>query len=348
MNKNELYNLLSGKKSLSKEEINSSMKDNSNFDTSNLDNFEREAIEGWKSSGANQVDTSRVSDKLGFNASRLNLILATLISVILITVLIWPNLNKEIEKAKNEIKPTYIEKTDLFISEKFDTLFEQPKTIAIEINSLKSTQGTKPVVNKTVEETTPVYQIDELPIKPLGNKKEPIKLDTRKKVKEIYFHTFKLVDYRTIRSKPTISTKQLDLTGTAANLENQNNNENEIEWTTVEIPYIDYINKTMYYMDKGSLKNALSRFEIILEKYPDDINALFYSGFALYNLEEYKNAQKSFELALQNPLSNFDEETMWYLALCYEKGGDTNKSQILFQSIAKSNSYYSAEASKKL
>lgn len=352
MDKKELYNLLSEKKSLSKEEINSSLKDNNIVDKTELDNFDQEALEGWLESGKDHIDTSRVLKKLGFNGSKLNLVLAGVISVLVLIVLFWPMMNSKtsLPKKQSQEKIKYVEQTDIYIAEKFDTLIEEPTKTTKEIKSLKRTQKANPIVETTIEDKKPIFIIDELPFKPLETKpnRQSIKVESRKKIKEIYFHTFKLVDYRILRSKPTVSTQQMDLTGTAASMEEKETKEDEVKWRTVDVPYIDYINKTMYFMDKGSLKNALARFDVILSSYPDDINALFYAGFALYNLNEFKSAQIRFEEALKNTISNFDEEALWYLTLSYEKNGDTEKAQQLLKTISKSESYYAKQALEKL
>lgn len=352
MNKGELYNLISAKKTLSKEDINSSLEDKSKIDPSEFDEFDQEALEGWSESGLHRAEMSNVSRKLGFSGSKLNLILAGVVTIILIVVIFWPfsDSKSAADKQISEKKPKLIEQTDIYIAEKFDTLIEAQKETNIEITALKKTQRAQPKIEKTIEDKMPVFVVDELPMKTLNvnTKNESIKLETRKKIKEIYFHTFKLVDYRTIRSKPTISTQQMDLSGTAANIEKRENEVEGVEWRTVEVPYIDYINKTMYFMDKGRLKNALARFDLILSTYPDDINAQFYAGFALFNLNEFEKAKNRFEQVLQSGISNFDEEAMWYLGLSFEKMGQTRKASDIFIIIADSDSFYAGMAKKKL
>ena len=352
MNKGELHNLLSGKKSLSKAEMDLARKNSSSLDISKLDDFEREALEGWTESGTGNINMSRVSKKLGFSGSELNLFLVGIIAILLITIVCWPfeNSKNNTEAATEKKKPRLIEQTDIYIAEKFDTLIEEQKATRAEIQALKKTQKAQPKIEITVEDSKPIFFIDELPTKPIieNPKNIAVKLETKKKIKEIYFHTFKLVDYRTIRNKPSISTQQLNLTGTAANIEKQDAKSEEVQWRTIDVPYIDYINKSMQYMDKGSLKNALARFDVILTSYPDDINAQFYAGFALYNLNEFEKATHKFFDVLQNGISNFDEEAMWYLALSYEKAGQSNKANEVFKTIAASESFYAGMAKNKL
>ena len=156
------------------------------------------------------------------------------------------------------------------------------------------------------------------------------------------------MDYRVLRNKPTVGTEQLDLTGTPANMEDTNSLEEEPLVRKVDIPYYDYIDKTMYLLNKGNLKKALNRFDVILKTYDDDINALFYSGFVFYNLGEYEEATGFFNKALRSDIANFDDEAYWYLGLCFEKLKKMDKAREIFQTISTSTSFYSKEALKKL
>ncbi len=352
MNKGELYNFISGKKTLSKEDINSSLEGKSKIDASELDDFDKDALEGWTESGLKEARMSNVSKKLGFSGSNLNLVLAGIISIVILVVLFWPLINPAptVKSTQTSVEKQFIEETDIFIAEKFDTLTEEKEITAIEIVALRKTQKAQPKILTTSIDKTPVFDIEVLPIKQLETKPvvEQVKISSRKKIKEVYFHTFKLIDYRLLRSKPTVETRQMNLTGTSANLDSTNQKPNEVVWQTIDVPYIDYLEKTMYYFDKGNLKKVLARFDIILDTYPGDINALFYSGFAFYNLNEFDKAQNRFEQVLKSNISNFDEEAMWYLGLSFEKLGQTKIAKEIFKTISESGSFYSEMAKKKL
>jgi Tfp pilus assembly protein PilF len=140
----------------------------------------------------------------------------------------------------------------------------------------------------------------------------------------------------------------LDIIGTSANLDSANQFNDDLVWQKIDIPYIGYLEKTMFYMNQRNMKKALARFDVILETYSDDINALFYSGFAFYNLNEFEKSKNKFEEALQSKISNFDEEAIWHLAFSYEKSGETSKAKDLFKTIASSESFYAEMARKKL
>ena len=119
-------------------------------------------------------------------------------------------------------------------------------------------------------------------------------------------------------------------------------------WRVTEIPYIEYLEKTMSLFSKGNYKKALSRFEIILESYPKDINANFYGGLCYFNLGEFEKAIQTFETSFESEFSNFNEESEWYLAKSYSANGQEDKASSLFKKINKNGGYYSKQALKYL
>jgi tetratricopeptide (TPR) repeat protein len=167
--------------------------------------------------------------------------------------------------------------------------------------------------------------------------------------KEIYLHDLKLLDYRAYRSRPSVTTKQMVLTGTPANVGDAAiNGDEEPEWKDVEIPYIDYLEKTMELFAKGYNKKALSRFQTILEAYPDDVNAGFYAGICYYNLKEYDQAERSLRICINSKYSNFYEEAEWYLAKNLLAQGNRDKGVELLRAISNAKGYYAKQADAEL
>lgn len=192
-----------------------------------------------------------------------------------------------------------------------------------------------------------------LPVKPLPNfdteNAGSLEIVRNHKVaKEIYLHSMKLVDYRKYREKPQVKTKQLILTGTPANKEDEYSEEEDPVWKDVDVPYMDYIEKSVGIFERGNFKKALSRFQTILETYSDDVNANFYGGICLFNLGEYSKAVVHFEQCLSGSFSNFDEEAQWMMAECYEKSGDSAKAKVIYRAIASGNGFYANQAKDKL
>jgi tetratricopeptide (TPR) repeat protein len=100
----------------------------------------------------------------------------------------------------------------------------------------------------------------------------------------------------------------------------------------------------MNYFKKNKFKEALNRFEVILETYPDDVNALFYSGICLYNLNRFDICEKRL-IQLQNSrFTNFDQEQQWYLLLTYKLMGKKTLFDQMKDQIIKENGFYSKSA----
>ena len=166
--------------------------------------------------------------------------------------------------------------------------------------------------------------------------------------KEIYLHDLKLVDYSNYRSEPQVKTRQMVLSGTPANKEGKESEELDPIWRNVDIPYMEFINKSMRIFGRGNYKKALSRFETVLGTYELDVNANFYAGICLYNLGEYDLAISNFEACLDGPYSNFDEESLWMTALSHEHLGRETMARKLFIEIRDAKGFYASQANAKL
>ena len=114
------------------------------------------------------------------------------------------------------------------------------------------------------------------------------------------------------------------------------------------MPYMDYLEKTIELFAKGQNKKALSRFAIILETYPDDLNANFYAGLCYYNLKEYTSASFSFSKCLDSKFLNFNEEAEWYMAKSFLAAGNVSEGKVILKKIKTDGGYYAKQAEKLL
>ena len=238
-----------------------------------------------------------------------------------------------------------LEASDVVIPEVIENMNQAPAQEQIQpeniINDFKA-------IEEKHQETEARYHVDSLPYLPLPVIGQQQPLTRRIYAKEIYLHDLKLVDYRTYRSKPEVKTRQVVLTGTPANMETAPSEDTEATWKDVDVPYIEYMDKSMRVFGKKNYKKALARFETVIKTYPDDVNASFYAGLCLFNLREYNSAMDHFDSCISGPYSNFDEEAVWMKALCYEHLGETSKAKKIFSIIAGKNGYYTTQAVDKL
>lgn len=306
--------------------------------------FEIDALEGWASTSTG-IDILKKSDKR-FTSSNLFWLPISIITIgIIVFVFLLPK-NKEnstqsdnktdILTKENRIK--VIEKTDVIIPDKIEILKVIPRNKQIQVKTIQYDFKEKIEMNKNSD----IVEIEKLPIKTIEkNSDKNVIVKKQYQAKEIYLNELKLVDYREYRSKPMIESKQLITSGTTANKENTNSNVEDSDWRKIEIPYIQYIDKTSAFLSKEEYKKALTRLESILEVYPNDVNAHFYAGICYFNLKQNSKAIQHFENCLNSEFSNFNEEAEWYLAKSYEQAGDIEKANKIRTDIKSKGGYYS-------
>lgn len=314
------------------------------------DAFDQDALDGWEESGLSTTAMhGRLDKRFGYSNKGLYLIGGTAAVVIVVSLLLLNLSGKETAPATHQVELS-VEHSDAVMPESIDTLEELPKSEQISIVSIKHTQQD---IN-TQPETAPVSTIHELPqvvLEPLKLEESTpeVKVSTQKNAKEIYLHDLKLIDYSQYRSRPVIPTERIVMTGTPADQEEKNNHEAESTTITkVDIPYMDYIDKTMGFVSKGKWKQSLQRLQIVLETYSDDVNAHFYAGLCLYNLQQYEEAKTHFATCLQLSYSNFNEEASWYLAQSFLANGEKTSAKELLTAIRDQKGYYAKQAEKLL
>jgi tetratricopeptide (TPR) repeat protein len=354
MNLNKEHN--SSQSNLSREDIERycNSKDESlkySIEKNTLENdFDTDALEGWSMETEIPLTMKRLDKKFGVR-NKLNFILIPSIAIILIilTIFVFVPKNKVQRKTslsasrKTSIK---VEQTDINTPEKIDVMVELPIRQQISIQTIINDFSEQKEEQPNIINSEP---INDLHISKIEEKKKELTLEKISFLgKEIYFYDLKLIDYRAYRSRPKIITKQMILTGTPANIGENSESVETTEWKDVEIPYIDYLDKTMELFSKGNNKKALSRLLIILNTYPDDINANFYAGLCFYNLKEYKSSFSSFEKCIDSKYINFSEEAEWYMAKSLLADGYKSEGQEILKKIKTIGGYYAKQADKLL
>lgn len=173
-------------------------------------------------------------------------------------------------------------------------------------------------------------QIEQIPARQIEINKQKTQRLALKVGRELVIKNFRVVDYRYYRNDD-----QQFKQGFAENEQGEQN---------LKLPYINLLNKAVNDFSKEDYKLALLNFDIILENYPDDANALFYGAMCLYNLGQFQQAEGRF-LKLQNiPFANFSEEGNWYLLHVYQKTNNKKAFETLKSSIISEDGFYSTRA----
>jgi TolA-binding protein len=361
MSLNRLYSMFGPKRKLGRDDIekygrtrNQRLK-NEIEQHSVSSSFEQDALEGW---GDLAYDTS-VMTKLDqkFNAPKnltwiwvMGTAVVCSITFILINTLFTPNtlyspvINNGAKKYVT-VQQIILEKSDLLISSEIEKMTVRPNQEQIQPLEIKNDYAYRnPELQNEID-----LSIQPLVVLPIADKHTSHTLIVpHKHAKEIYLNDFKIVDYRLYRSKPTVKTKQLILTGTPASNEDKTMSNEEYIWKDVDAPYIDYINKSVRVFGKGNYKKALMRFETIIKTYPHDVNANFYGGLCLYNLGAFQQSITLFNQCLDGSYSNFDEEALWMKAMSLIDSGQEKKAKPIFKQIEHAEGFYSDQARTEL
>ncbi len=319
-----------------------------------LDDFDLDALDGWKNSGVSFTKMKQMDQKMKFPkpASIAPYIIG--LSVLIIGTAAFLFLNEDSVESKTSNKPfmVKVENTDLRIPEGIDTLEVIPQKDQITVNEVKNSQNEiKNLPAETKKEEIIEIPFPETVLEPLPMviEQKTVTVSKQKLAKEIYIQDLKAIDYSQYRTKPTVQIEQIILTGIPANEENKETvAQEEPQIKRIDVPYIDYLEKSLNYTNRGRWKLALSRFNEIIKTYPDDVNARFYAGWCYYNLGQYNEACLNFSACLQLEFSNFNEEAEWYLAESRLANGEKALSKELFQKIKNQKGFYSKQAEKVL
>jgi TolA-binding protein len=114
------------------------------------------------------------------------------------------------------------------------------------------------------------------------------------------------------------------------------------------IPYIEYVTTCISAFDNGKYQVAIDRFGIILDQYPDDVNAQFYSAMSHYHLKNQQGAIALFLKVEKNVIRTFNEEAFFYHAKCTKEVGDPDTANSLFVKVVQMNGFYKERALEEM
>jgi tetratricopeptide (TPR) repeat protein len=380
---NLLNRIFGPKKSLTRAEIEELKSDDSSFEAqlkAEDDGFNTEAMEGWSSTDVD-FDTSMQSlDKkmnehfalssnnqsgksvalfIGiFTAAMLTLILYTyqgnqlnnedvqLDNQQIIQNLTEENISKEIplsnqrfldDKIENIASFTPIKKSDQITKDQLKNQDNQKTTAASSTQERDILDRREPVSGQLSPK--PLHELPQSRIKTLPYRE----------VSEVYLNDLKAVDYRQLREEKPIRLLQELPTGTPANQSNDRTFQTETDDIQArQINYIDYLEETQRYFDQQAFKRALRRYLIILEHYPEDVNAHFYSGLCYHNLGQYAKAIEHFDQSFTLQIGNFREESEWFKAKALLQLKDQYSAKVLLDKIQQERGFYSERATELL
>jgi tetratricopeptide (TPR) repeat protein len=309
------------------------------------DPFDTDALEGWSASSVplesmNAIDRKRFKGMYYKFALTSILFFAVSIGFMyFVTTKNEQSATKKITEIKKPNNKSIYKDTITAVNLSPEQELIQPKTIKRNFQLKKENK-----IDFKPTSIQPDLTTQPLPIK----KANSIPASIKRRVnlaKETYIHDFKVVDYRYYRSRPTSNLDKEVLTGTPANSEISTNTSEESE-NIVEIAYVSFLGKSLKHFSQNKFKDALSRFDLILETYPDDVNALFYSALCHYNLNQFSLCEKKLIELKNAKFTNFDEEQEWYLLLTYYSLHKDEQFLELKSRIIQGGGFYAKKAEK--
>lgn len=366
-----LLNRIFGRKApLTREEIDLLKEEASNFPIENKeqsDVFNQEAMEGWSSiegdvnSTMKRIDQT-VSQELKTNTGSTKtpvFVFLTLFTVIMILLIVYTYRGNQLQEApvRVELDPIANDKGGTTARTE-DKSAEKAKIQLAEIETYepieKSEQITKDqlrVEDKESYEKENELNEDMAQLSPKTSEEIPTPSTNKlifNQVTEQYLHGLKTVDYRNLRQHKEIELIQDLPTGVPANMANADEEMDEITEVKKNINYLEYLEETQLFFVEESYKRALRRYLIILDHFPDDVNAHFYSGLCYYNLGKYDKAIHHFKKSYSVNIGNFKEESEWFEARALISSDKKQQAKELIIKIKKEGGFYSEQAADLL
>lgn len=118
--------------------------------------------------------------------------------------------------------------------------------------------------------------------------------------------------------------------------------------TDRNVPYDRFFRTAMGKFARGDRQGCLEDLFVVLEEYPEDVNALFYAGLCSYDLGLFPRASELLDRARKHKVDTFIEEAEWYHALAVERARGSADALPLFNSVVERGGFYAARAREHL
>lgn len=134
------------------------------------------------------------------------------------------------------------------------------------------------------------------------------------------------------------------LGGLPAEYENKKSENNEASVASHVVNYKRNVDQAIKSYGAGDWIGTVMKFDVLIEKFPNDVNLNFYLGMSHYHLGDYERALYYLGKSVTLENSLFDQEQDFYIAMSYFKNGERNLAAEYLDVIAHSNSFYSQRA----
>ncbi len=184
--------------------------------------------------------------------------------------------------------------------------------------------------------------IKEVPVFP-KKEKEGVTVKSALPVKYIY--DLKVIDYSDVYAKYDLL--RHSATGSLSpGLESRTVRRNEPEYDTLTSDIV--LQRALSNFNKQQYRSVIILMNLLLKRFPDDMNAQFYSALSYYYLNESAQSESLLIKVLSHRNTAFDEEANWYMANVKLSLNKREAAVELLTKIEKERGFYSEMAANKL
>ncbi len=157
----------------------------------------------------------------------------------------------------------------------------------------------------------------------------------------IYIYNLKVLDYSRVYNN---NVHKMNASGLEPKYENNLSQNNNMEADQSYVTYKSFLTSSLEKFKNNDFKNSLLDLAVILKHFPEDLNAFFYGGLCLYNLQKFDKAIVYFNNAIESPINSFYQEARWYKALSLIKQSDKDNAKKLLNEIIDEDGFYKKNA----
>ncbi len=308
--------------------------------------FLLDAIEGFKQTNASPNDLIGIKKKIikSNKKSFLNIVVAVSVAASLILFAFYIAKDTSWDLQHNPKRDLQVQSSNIPLVAPQDSIEKEDSVLVIDncIDSYTSEMRIVPHEFVVPESIAPLYTIRSITVE---NDMPDNELDYSYMYRSNHYYSyvgdFKIVDYRYDKRKNRNNLNIIEH-GTSFTM-----NRNVLVPKT-QMTYMDFLQAALDKYKSNAYVDAVSDFNIILEQFPKDANAIFYKALCFYELGENDKALYMFDKAISLSINTFHEEAMWYSGMIYKNKKQYAAAEQVLQEIVDDKGYYGVQAQKEL
>lgn len=309
------------------------------------DPFLKDAVDGYKITGSLPEDLKiinfeNINKKQNNKIKKYIISIAAIITFFVISISIMHSYLNHKPKAKNNISKHQfhiLNNRNYSNNNNIDTI----KT-KINIKTYWSESLPLPTQELDLEMIKPMYVKHELTIENNNLQYSDLNYYYSSNHLYTYINGHKVVDYRV---ENRLNKKNFTI---PSNRFEDYSNKTNFNIDKINNTYLAFLEQALQKYQNKDFDDAINDFEIILDQYPKDINALFYMSMCYFKLDMNKEALDLMTQVSNNDINTFKEEADWYTSIIYKEEKQFAQAESLLNEIVNNKGYYGAQAAREL